>query len=353
MNARADAVRRAFAGQAAACRQLGSPFMGCLLDLIAERLDPGSVVGRAVFGWAGDPMPDALALRLAGALHGLALNGTDARLAAVYPPASLDGEAVWKAVDAALSDHAPRILDWLERPPQTNVVARSAMFLPGLLVIARQTGLPLRLLEFGASAGLNLNFDRFHYDYGQASWGDPESPVRIAPRTRGPVPPLDGDLVVAKRAGCDANPLDPREPRDRLRLIAYTWPDRTERLNRQAAALVVAANGDIRVVQEDAVDWVEARLDEVEPGLCTVVLNTVVWQYLPKPKQDRIAGALHDRGASATADTPLAWLRMESVGEWGHAGLSLTLWPGGETRMLANCDWHGRWIEWLDRPAGP
>ena len=30
-----------------------------------------------------------------------------------------------------------------------------------------------------------------------------------------------------------------------------------------------------------------------------------------------------------------------------HATLSLTLWPGGETRHLAKCDYHGRWIEWL------
>jgi hypothetical protein len=29
------------------------------------------------------------------------------------------------------------------------------------------------------------------------------------------------------------------------------------------------------------------------------------------------------------------------------AVLSLTLWPGGETRRLAHCDYHGRWIEWV------
>jgi hypothetical protein len=38
---------------------------------------------------------------------------------------------------------------------------------------------------------------------------------------------------------------------------------------------------------------------------------------------------------------------MEGVGGRGYAELSLTLWPTGETWVLANCDWHGRWIEWL------
>jgi hypothetical protein len=38
---------------------------------------------------------------------------------------------------------------------------------------------------------------------------------------------------------------------------------------------------------------------------------------------------------------------MEPLGEAPHATLSRTLWPGGETRRLAKCDYHGRWIEWL------
>jgi hypothetical protein len=219
---RSDLIQRAFAEQATACRQLGSPFMGRLLDLLAERLDPESAVGRSVYGWRGDPFPDALALRLTGALHGLVLDDTEPRLQAVYPPAEMDPDALWNAVEAALDDHAERILDWLERSPQTNVVARSAMLLPGLLTIARETGLSLRLLEFGASGGLNLLCERFRYDYGPATWGDPESPVRLTPRVRGRTPPLDGTLAIAERGGCDLHPLDPREQTDRLRLMAYT-----------------------------------------------------------------------------------------------------------------------------------
>jgi hypothetical protein len=75
-------------------------------------------------------------------------------------------------------------------------------------------------------------------------------------------------------------------------------------------------------------------------------MNSVVWQYLPDQTKTRIAGALENAGARATDGAPLAWLRMEGTGGRGHAELSLTLWPGAETRILANCDWHGRWIEW-------
>ena len=348
MTARTDLIRAAFTEQAAACRRLGSPFTATLLDLLAERLDPESAVGATVLGWAGDPYPDALALRLTGALHGLVLDGTDPRLKAVYPPADADTEGLWVAVEAALHDHAGRINEWLGHPPQTNEVARAGMILPGLLAIARDTGLPLRLLEFGSSGGLNLNCDRFHYVYGDAKWGNAGSPVRLSPKVRGAVPPLGGDLRVAQRAGCDANPLDPRNPENRLRLMAFTWPDQSERLARQNAALDLAAASNVKVARQDAADWVEARLAEPSSGLCTVIMHTVVWQYLPKHTKTRIAAALQAHGASATDDSPLAWLRMEGIGGRGYAELSLTLWPTGETHVLANCDWHGRWIEWLD-----
>lgn len=57
---------------------------------------------------------------------------------------------------------------------------------------------------------------------------------------------------------------------------------------------------------------------------------------------------LEQAGREATAVAPIARLRMEPrdhTKQW--AVLSLTLWPGGETRRLANCDYHGRWIEWI------
>ena len=49
--------------------------------------------------------------------------------------------------------------------------------------------------------------------------------------------------------------------------------------------------------------------------------------------------------ARATADAPLAWLRMEPAGD--HADLQLTIWPGGEERHLARAGYHGTPVELL------
>ena len=44
---------------------------------------------------------------------------------------------------------------------------------------------------------------------------------------------------------------------------------------------------------------------------------------------------------------PFECIALVLQGGGGDAVLRLTIWPGGETRQLAACDHHGRWIEWL------
>jgi hypothetical protein len=185
-------VREAFAEQAVTCEGMGSPFTARLCRLVAARLEPGGSVADRILGWPGDPRgrADALPLRLAGALHGLVLDGSDPGLAAVYPPNDPIDDALWSAVIAGFEAHATAILARLDGPPQTNEPMRSAALGPGFLTVAARTGLPLVTSELGASAGLNLIWDRFAYRFGAAEWGDPASPVVIAPDWHGPPPPL-------------------------------------------------------------------------------------------------------------------------------------------------------------------
>ena len=341
-------VRDAFRAQARVCDEMGSPFTARLCALVAERLAPGDAVADRVLGWPGDPSnrADALPLRLAGALHGLVVEGRDPGLAAVYPPHAVDDAALWQAVTAALATHAPFILARLDGPPQTNETQRSAALAPGFLTVAALTGLPLATSEIGASAGLNLLWDRFAYAFGAAAWGDPASPVRIAPDWQGPPPPLPA-ATVAERAGCDRAPPDLGREADRLRLLSFVWADQTERMARTAAAIELARAAGVRVEPADAADWLAARLATPRPGRAHVVYHSIVWQYLGAAD----AGP-HPRAASTPPapapppDAPLAWLRMEGDGLEPSAAVTLTLWPGGETRLLGRADFHGAWVRW-------
>lgn len=333
--------------QAAACDALGSPFTARLCRLLIALLDDGTATGRRVLAWPGDPRADALALRLCGGLHRLVIEERDPALVVAYPANSVDDGTLSAAVAGALARHDAALAAGLDSAPQTNEIARSAMLLPGFLAIARETGLPLALAEIGSSGGLNLLFDRFLYRYGALSWGDPASPVTMEPELRSPALPLGGDLVVHSRRGCDIAPVDVATAEGRTRLRSYVWPDQAARLQRLDGAIALARRHPFSLETADAAGFVRRQLAARPGNAAFVLFHSIMWQYLPRETKDSLLAALDEAGAAATREAPIARLRMEPRDpKDGFATLSLTLWPGGETRRLAKCDFHGRWIEW-------
>jgi hypothetical protein len=151
-------IIQAFRAQAEACKKLGSPFMTSLLICAAKELECHGSIAGLLAGWPGNPQADAVPLRLAAALHALALSGTDRNLGSLSTAAGAGADdALWSATRAAVVAHRDRVEQFLGSPPQTNEVGRSAVLLGGFLTVADVTrGLPMRLLEIGASAGLNL-----------------------------------------------------------------------------------------------------------------------------------------------------------------------------------------------------
>lgn len=340
-------VRRAFVGQAEHCERMGSPFTALLCRLAAKRLDTRDTVGAAILGWPSHPGNDALPLRFAGALHALVLSGRAPKLAALYPPHKLPpADQLWATVLETMAAESDFILATLRSPPQTNEVGRSAILLGGFLEIAAATRLKLVTSELGASAGLNMFWDRFAYELNGVTWGNPASAVRLAPRWTGKLPPLTAPVTVKARAGCDLNRLDARNPEHRLRLLSYVWADQNQRIQRLSAALDVAAADPPDIATADAADWIEARVAAQPEGTAHVVYHTIVWQYLPLATRERISAALYRAGAATTATRTLAWLRFEADGKEPGGVLTLTSWPGGETRILARADYHGAWVDW-------
>lgn len=217
-----DPVRGHFIMQAAACEALGSPFTARLCRALAQIVDGSTKTGSRTLAWPVNPRDDALALRLCGGLHAVVLSGSDPALSAAWPPHIVaEDERFSQIVAEGVARNDGFLEGFLDLPPQTNEIARSAMLLPGFLAIARGTGLPMAIAEIGSSAGLNLNFDRFRHDFAGASWGDPASGVRLSPEIRGRQPPLEGTLEIVSRVGSDIAPLDIRDPRQLLRLRSY------------------------------------------------------------------------------------------------------------------------------------
>lgn len=323
--------------QAASCAGLGSPFLARLLSLLAERLHPDRPLTRRLFDWPGDIGPNgaSVPLRLAGALHALVLDGHPG-LSAVYPPHAASDEALWQAIAQALETEADFLDAFLNIPPQTNEVRRSAALIAAGHWLAARHPLPFVLSELGASAGLNLNWDRYALQTPQGTLGPADPVLTLTPDWKGPLPP-PARITVAERAGCDLNPLtDPK------RLLAYLWADQPHRRALTEAALRAAPPIPDRA---DAIDWLEPRLAP-RPGHLHLIWTTIAWQYFPATAQAKGTALIEAAGARATPHAPLAWLSYEADSHSPGAALTLRLWPGDLTIPLGRADFHGRWIDW-------
>jgi hypothetical protein len=259
------------------------------------------------------------------------------------------------------------------RATQTNEVGRCAFLLPGLATAWRASRRPLALLDLGASAGLNLLFDRYRYDYRPGGpVGDPTSAVVLECEVRAGALPAPVLPPVVHRAGLDLRPLDPVVEDDGLWLLACQWPDhlpRFERLHR-ALATARAMPDRPRLSRGDMVDDLPALVGSAPPGAAVCIFHSWVAAYLTETRQRALTATVERLGRQR----PLWWLFGEepdgvaglpvppAPAGLGHRGATaLVLVAAGRTgsraRRLADVHPHGRWLRWWDAPtpalAGP
>jgi hypothetical protein len=338
-----DAIAAQLQWQADACRMIGSELYAGLLERAVADVGERGPTWDVLRGHEEDPRFSVLGLRLLGAVNRLVLSGQEGALAEAY--ASRDAPQAWERLHDTLGRNASELRDSLDRPVQTNEVGRCAALLFGFLTVSAETGLPLRLLEVGASAGLNLRWDRYAYEASRFSWGADDSPLRLRFELEGQAPELSSGVEIASRRGCDAAPIDPTSAEGRLTLLSFIWPDQSERIARMRAALEIAATEEVAIDHEPAAPWARRMLSEPAPGQATVIYHSIVSQYLNDGERDALFAGIAAAGERATADAPLAWLRMEPADD--RADLDLTVWPGGERRRLARVGYHGTPVELL------
>jgi len=344
--ARLDVVD-AFSRQVGASRDAGSPLAAEFFQACVEDLESGGVLATLVEDWEGQPILDALPQRVMGAVQGLVLDGTATELIPFHPfaggaPRMPDAA---RAFIATIAAHPERVRTRLDEQVQTNEVRRCTALIGGFLEVARETGLPLRLLEIGTSAGLNLFWDRYRYELGSHRWGDADSPVILDCDWRGPPPTLSAPVRVASRAGCDLSPLDVSDPEQLRRIESFLWADQSDRRRILRGAAAALGGLPAPIEKLDAVVFLERELAERCQGVATVLFHSSMWWYLPKASQQAVTIRALEAGARADAAAPFAWLRMEPP-NMDFAEIRMRLFPDGEDRLLGRSHHHGRWVEW-------
>lgn len=338
-----------FREQAMFCTEYGSPFTGALIERMATDIEAGGPTARLVTGWPANPRADALSLRLAGALHAAVLTARDNALAAVYPKRTPDWklDQIWPLARAFLEREQAWVRDFIKSAPQTNETRRSIALLAGFLAFAKDWHGPIDMLELGASAGLNLYWDRFAYRTQSWNWGG-ASAVVIDTDWHGPAPHVEAAPKVRHRDGCDLNPFDLNDTESVLRLNSYVWPDQADRLARFDGAVRLAKENNVKIERASAEEWIARKLAARAEDAATIVYHSVFLQYPPREVRKAIVAAIREAGARATAQAPLAWVRLEpeAVTDGVENGLRFVIdlhtWPGGERRILGFTDGHVR-----------
>ena len=328
---------RAFARQ---CRE-SSPLYARLATGAAEDPEILSLAAQARKG-------ERVANLLLAAVQFLLLKGTSHPLASFYENSSAPPGDPYPDFRAFCLEHTAVIAELIStRTVQTNEARRCALLLPAFVLVSRQaSGRPLHLLEIGAAAGLNLLWDRYGYDYGDGlRSGDLDSPVRINCSRRGRfTPPVPAALPeVGRRIGVDLFPIDAHDQEQTLWLRSLIWPGDGERASLLEDALAVARREQPGIIAGDGVTLLPELLAEVprEAALCIVRAFT----NLSPEARERFNAALEEYGAQRDL-----WVISTRRGARDtETVLALVSYRNGvrsEVR-LANCENHGRWIEWL------
>lgn len=235
---------------------------------------------------------------------------------------------------------------------QTNEVTRCANLLPAFKLVYERSGKPLALIELGASAGLNLAWDRYGYIYHAPDqrvieYGDASSPVKLHCQVTGE-PPLPIEVSISWRRGIDLFPLDITNEQDVRSLLSYIWPEEVERYHLLAQAIELARLTPPVLQAGDALhllpELLESHKDEREETLC-------VYHSYAISRSQAISGQIKDLLARASTQREIYEIALETDPETRlHPTLELFRYRAGNmvsSELLARCSLHGEHMEWL------
>jgi hypothetical protein len=235
------------------------------------------------------------------------------------------------------------------RVTNTNEVGRCAVLHAGFHALAREAGEPLHLIELGPSAGLNLIWDRYQISYrrngNSVTSGVSPAPLVIETELRGERSPPHGCLPrVASRLGLERDPVDLSVEDERDWLRALVWPDHVARFAKLEQALAIASQEKLPIRRGDALELLADALAAAPVHETVCVYHSFVTYQFSREQR----AALDDLLIAASLRRPVWRLSFEGTVS-GDAPLVLYGYRNGlrTKRLLAQCQPHGAWLEWV------
>lgn len=222
---------------------------------------------------------------------------------------------------------------------QTNECRRCIALLPAVMT----SGLDrFHLVEVGASAGLNLALDRYHYEFGDLSWG-PNSPVILDGDWRGRRVALR-DIDVLSRTGLDLSPILPGDVDSQQWLDALIWPEQRERRARLRAAMTMVSALGLEMVAGDALETLPAALEKLPAGEPAVVMNAFTFGQLTPEGRARIE-EICDVERKSRPVYRVSLELLANADEWARVSVT----DHGPLVQIGQAHPHGEWVELWDQ----
>jgi hypothetical protein len=337
-----EALRQTGERQARWCGEAGAPTYEAIIAALVDALEGRAAAVRLLRSDGRDPWSSAVYLRLLGAVQRLAMRDPSCPLRRYYPTlgGTADAEAAVGAFFQVVEEHQPAVAHGMRAEVQTNEVGRSAP----LSAAMNYLGGPLRVLEVGASAGLNLWLDHYRVEVDtRRGWGPEDSAVRLVGHFDAGEPPL-GPFRVIGRRGCDIDPIDLADPDARDLLRSFVWPDHVDRLQLLEAAMAVAEP--VPIDAAAAGPWLRSQLESLPEGITTVVVHSIITPYLSESDRRDLNNVIERAAERADDEHRLAWVALEPDAD-DAVWLVCRPFPGsGWIRLATAPAGHGRQTHW-------
>lgn len=313
-------------------------------ELVLSIADDAKVLALAEFSRRGQPVPNLLLAcgRYIRSLQGGELGGGDAVDEMDYPH--------FRDLVLAHQQEVRHLM--VQRRVQTNEVGRCA---PLRLAIGAATamlghGVRLVSVEIGASAGLNLFWDKYSYDFGVAMVaGEPS--IVLTCQLEGNVPPrLPLSLPeVHRRVGIDVHPLSVTSLDD-LRWLEALIPaaDGARRDRLRAAASIVATDPPDMIEGDgcrDLPDVIAAIPSECVP---LVFHSHTTYQWAPE-ERDALSACIDRIGRVRSVWYVCQEPCVDAGDSVRNDRLLVHCYAGGDIRFsadLGTCEQYGAWVRW-------
>jgi hypothetical protein len=189
-------------------------------------------------------------------------------------------------------DHREELISILStRTVNTTLADRGSYILPAIQYVAEIVKEPLSIVEIGCSAGLNLLFDRYTYDYGTGDLaGDRGSGILLRCKVIGGHPPIPASMpAIAHRIGIDLLEVNCSDPRERLWMEAMLFPEWVEERLRLRTALSLRAGTPLRVDIGDALDVLPSVIAGISGPICLLHSHSLgQWTELSRDSLHRM-----------------------------------------------------------------